>query len=263
MRWARPAAGGLVAAALLAGGPGVAGQDEPLPERDGLTGLEWRFVRIRYGTPPARRAEFKRIYGVEPWEVDAPVAEQNLSRRMARVTSLQVNEPIVLELSDEALWEHPWIYVVEPANLMLTDAEADTLREFLLRGGTVTFDDFHGPREWALFERQMARVFPDREIVELPLDHPVFSCFYQLDEYPQIAGLGSWFNGVTWEKGGVEAQLHGILDDDGRVLALVNFNTDMGDGWEWSNAEQYPGYIRHTALSYRMFINEIVYALTH
>lgn len=263
VRWARPAAGGLVAAALLAGGPGVAGQDEPLPERDGLTGLEWRFVRIRYGTPPARRAEFKRIYGVEPWEVDAPVAEQNLSRRMARVTSLQVNEPIVLELSDEALWEHPWIYVVEPANLMLTDAEADTLREFLLRGGTVTFDDFHGPREWALFERQMARVFPDREIVELPLDHPVFSCFYQLDEYPQIAGLGSWFNGVTWEKGGVEAQLHGILDDDGRVLALVNFNTDMGDGWEWSNAEQYPGYIRHTALSYRMFINEIVYALTH
>ena len=116
---------------------------------------------------------------------------------------------------------------------MLTDAEVETLREFLLRGGTVTFDDFHGPQEWALFERQMARVFPDREIVELPADHPVFSCFYQLDEYPQIAGLGSFFNNVTWEKGGFEAQLHGILDDDGRVMALVNFNTDMGDGWEW------------------------------
>lgn len=259
----RPAAGALLAAAFLTSGADLAGQDDVLPERDGLTGLEWRFVRIRYDTPPAQLAEFKRIYWVDPWEVDAPVAEQNLSRRMARVTSLQVNEPIVLELSDEAIWEHPWIYIVEPANLMLTDAEVDILREFLLRGGTVTFDDFHGPQEWTLFERQMARVFPDREIVELPADHPVFSCFYQLDEYPQIAGLGSYFNNVTWEKGGFEAQLHGILDDDGRVMALVNFNTDMGDGWEWSNAEQYPGYIRYTAQSYRMFINEIVYALTH
>ncbi len=265
MRPAGPqaAAGVLVAAAILTGGGDVAGQGEALPERDGLTGLEWRFVRIRYDTPPAQLAEFKRIYRVDPWEVDAPVAEQNLSRRMARVTSLQVNEPIVLELSDEAIWEHPWIYIVEPANLMLSDAEVETLREFLLRGGTATFDDFHGPQEWELFERQMARVFPDREIVELPADHPVFSCFYQLDEYPQIAGLGSFFNNVTWEKGGFEAQLHGILDDDGRVMALVNFNTDMGDGWEWSNAEQYPGYIRYTAQSYRMFINEIVYALTH
>ena len=215
----RAAAGGLAAAALLASGSDIAGQqDEALPERDGLTGLEWRFVRIRYDTPPGQLAEFKRIYWVDPWEVDAPVAEQNLSRRMARVTSLQVNEPIILELSDEALWEHPWIYIVEPANLMLTDAEVDILREFLLRGGTVTFDDFHGPREWALFEQQMARVFPDRQIVELPADHPVFSCFYRIDEYPQIAGLGSYFNNVTWEKGGFEAQLHGILDDDGRVM---------------------------------------------
>ena len=259
----RAAAGWLAVALLVTSAARVSSQDETLPERDGLTGLEWRFVRIRYGTPPDQLAEFKRIYWVDPWEVDAPVAEQNLSRRMARVTSLQVNEPIILELSDEALWEHPWIYIVEPANLMLTDAEVEILREFLLRGGTVTFDDFHGPAEWELFERQMARVFPDRAIVRLPPDHPVFSCFYRLDEYPQIAGLGSYFNNVSWEKGGFEAQLHGILDDDGRVMALVNFNTDMGDGWEWSNAEQYPDYIRYTAQSYRMFINEIVYALTH
>ena len=259
----RAAAGALAAAVLATAGTGAAGQDEALPERDGLTGLEWRFVRIRYDTPAEQLAEFRRVYWVDPWEVDAPVAEQNLSRRMARVTSLQVNEPIVLELSDDELWEHPWIYVVEPANLMLTDAEAGILREFLLRGGTVTFDDFHGFEEWELFERQMARVFPDRAIVRLPPDHPVFSCFYQLDEYPQIAGLGAYFNDVSWEKGGLEAQLHGILDDDGRAMALVNFNTDMGDGWEWSNAEQYPGYVRYTAQSYRMFINEIVYALTH
>ena len=94
-------------------------------------------------------------------------------------------------------------------------------------------------------------------------EHPVFSCFYEFELYPQIPGLGSFLNGVTWEKGGYEPQLHGILDDGGRVMVLANFNTDMGDGWEWSNAAEYPGYVKYTSQSYRMIINEIVYALTH
>ena len=172
-------------------------------------------------------------------------------------------KPIILQLSDPTLWEYPWIYYVEPGNLALTETEVGILREFLLRGGTATFDDFHGPREWELFSEQMARVFPDRTIVDLQPEHPVFHCFYDLDSYPQIPGLGSFFNGVTWEKGGFEPRLRGILDDDGRAMVLVNFNTDMGDGWEWSNAEEYPTYIQYTAQSYRMFINEIVYTLTH
>jgi hypothetical protein len=57
--------------------------------------------------------------------------------------------------------------------------------------------------------------------------------------------------------------LRAILDDNGRPMVIINWNTDMGDGVEWSNAEEYPGYIKYTADSYRMFINEIVYALTH
>ena len=228
-----------------------------------LDGLDWTFVRMRYSSEAERLEQFRRRYWSEPWAIDAPAAEQNLSRRMGRVTSVRVKEPVVMELSDERLWEHPWIYFVEPANIELSDEEAGVLREFLLRGGTATFDDFHGPEEWDLFERQLKRVFPERDIVQLRPDHPVFSCFYTLTEYPQVPGLGSFFNGVTWEKGGYTAQLHGVLDDDGRVMVLANFNTDMGDGWEWSNAEEYPGYIQHTAASYRMIINEIVYALTH
>ena len=252
-----------LAVGVLATGPAAVGQDEILPRRDDLTGLEWTFARVRYSSPPDRLAQFRRTYWSDPWAIDAPAAEQNLSRRMGRVTTIQVNEPIILELSDDALWEHPWIYFVEPANLEFTADEVEIVREFLRRGGTATFDDFHGPLEWELFRHQMARVFPDREIVDLEPDHPIFSCFYDLDRYPQIPGLGSFFNGVTWEKGGFEPRLRGILDDDGRAMVLVNFNTDMGDGWEWSNAEEYPTYVQYTAQSYRMFINEIVYALTH
>lgn len=228
-----------------------------------LDGLEWTFVRIRYSSEAERLEQFRRRYWSDPWAIDGPAAEQNLSRRMARVTSVKVNDPLIMELSDRRLWSYPWIYFVEPANMELSAEEAGNLREFLLRGGTATFDDFHGPLEWELFVAQMQRVFPDRELVELPSDHPVFSCFYVISEYPQIAGLGSFFSGVTWEKGGYRAQLHAILDDNGRAMVLANFNTDMGDGWEWSNAEEYPGYLEYTGRAYRMIINEIVYALTH
>ena len=228
-----------------------------------FSGLEWTFVRIRYSTPADQLAEFRRIYGVEPWAVDGPVAEENLSRRMGRVTSVTVHDPIVLDLSDERIWNYPWIYIVEPANLNFTENEVEIFREFLLRGGTATFDDFHGPLEWELFRQQMERVFPEKEWIELRREHPIFSCFYQLESYPQIPGLGSFFSNVTWEKGGLEPHLRGIVDNDGRVMVLANFNTDMGDGWEWSNAEDYPEYVQYTGLSYRMFINEIVYALTH
>jgi hypothetical protein len=257
-RVACAAALALLASAWLAVFP--AGAQEPL--LDGrFAGLEWTFARIRYTS--WNTDGFRARYWSDPWAIDGPAAEQNLSRRLRSVTAIKVNDPIVLTLDDPELWAHPWIYFVEPGNLSLKDTEVPILREFLLRGGSATFDDFHGPIEWDHFEREMKRVFPDRRIVELEPSHPLFSCFYKLDAYPQIPGLGSFFNGRTWEKGGFEPHLRAILDDSGRPMVLINWNTDMGDGWEWSNAEEYPGYVRFTAEAYRMMINEIVYSLTH
>lgn len=253
---------GLAAAAALAAAP----LDAPQPPTQGppsghLAGLQWTFVRIKYSAQLTRNYRFD--YWGEPWAIDAPAAEQNLSRRVKTVTSIEVGDPVVLTLEDPMLWQYPWIYFVEPGNLRLKDEEVPILREFLLRGGTATFDDFHGPYEWENLVREMQRVFPDRRIVDLPPSHPIFTCFYKIDAYPQIPGLGSFLSGRTWEKGGFTAALRAILDDRGRPMVLVNWNTDMGDGWEWSNAEEYPGYIRNTREAYRMGINEIVYALTH
>jgi hypothetical protein len=234
----------------------------PLEPDARFAGLQWTFARVRYEAwtqPPDRRFD---IFD-EPWTIDYPVAEQNLSRRVRSVTAIQVNDPVVVTLEDPDLWNYPWLYIVEPGTMRLKDAEVANLREFLLRGGTLTFDDFHGPIEWDNLEREMRRVFPDRRIVDLPMSHPIFRCFYQMDEYPQTPGLGSFLQGRTWEKGGFEAKLRAIEDDSGRAMVLINWNTDMGDGWEWSNAAEYPGYARHTAQAYRMQINEIIYALTH
>ena len=229
---------------------------------DRFAGLQWTFVRIRYSANTVDN-RYRLDYWGEPWAIDAPAAEQNLSRRLRTATAIEVNDPIVLTLDDPTLWDHAWIYIVEPGNMRLRDYEVPILREFLLRGGTVTFDDFHGPYEWDHFATEMKRVFPERRIVDLEPPHPIYSCFYNIATYPQTPGLGSFFAGRTWEKGGFVAHLRAILDDQGRPMVLANWNTDMGDGVEWSNAVEYPGYIKYTAESYRMFINEIIYTLTH
>jgi hypothetical protein len=241
--------------------PRVDAQLPDMPD-DRFAGLQWRFVRIKYHFTTENTPVSQDFYG-EPWYIDGPAAEQNLSRRLKTATAIQVEDPIVMTLDDPRLFTYPWIYMVEPGNLKLTDAEAATLREFLLRGGTLTFDDFHGPIEWDHMAAEMKRVFPDRPIVDIPNDHPVYSSFYRMDGYPQIAGLGSFMAGRSWEKGGYVGRLRTIFDDSGRPMLFINWNTDMGDGWEWSNAEEFPGYIKYTSLAYRMAINEIVYALTH
>jgi hypothetical protein len=227
-----------------------------------FAGLQWGFVRVHYTawTMPPRPG--LSPYD-EPWYIDAPAADWNLSRRVRTATAIQVNDPIEIKLEDPELFNHPWIYMVEGGNLRLKEAEVPILREFLLRGGTLTFDDFHGPIEWANVEGELKRVFPDRRIIDLPKEHPIFSCFYKFDSFPQTPGLGSFLMGRTWEKGGIVPHLRAIEDDNGRAMVLINWNVDMGDGWEWSNASEYPGYVKYTAMAYRMEINEIIYSLTH
>jgi Domain of unknown function (DUF4159) len=249
----------LAAVGALCAGASAQNVQPPDPR---FASLEWTFARVRYDAwtlPPGRRYD---IFD-EPWTIDFPAAEQNLSRRVKTVTSIQVHDPVVITIEDPNLWNYPWIYIVEPGNLRLKEAEVPILREFLLRGGTLTFDDFHGPIEWLNLERELKRVFPDRKIIEFPAEHPIFHCFYDFSSFPQTPGLGSFLQGRTWEKGGYTAHLRGIEDDAGRAMVLINWNTDMGDGWEWSNASEFPGYVKYTAQAYRMQINEIIYALTH
>jgi len=252
-----PALSGLASVELAAEPPPV-----PAAPDSRFAGLQWTFVRIHYSawTMPARSGF--STYD-EPWYIDAPAAEWNLSRRVRTATAIQVNDPIDLTIENPELFAHPWIYIVEGGNLRFKEAEVPLLREYLLRGGTLTFDDFHGPIEWANVEHEMKRVFPDRKIIDLPKDHPIFSCFYKFDAFPQTPGLGSFLQGRTWEKGGYIATLRAIEDDSGRAMVLFNWNVDMGDGWEWSNASEYPGYVKYTAMAYRMEINEIIYSLTH
>jgi len=128
-------------------------------------------------------------------------------------------------------------------------------------------DDFWGERDWKALQAEMKRVFPDREPVELSIDHPVFHCYYDIREKPQVPKLAqalrSQSKGMTWQREDTkEAHYRGLVDDRGRLMAIFCHNTDLGDGWEREGESEY--YFREFSLkrAYPMGINIVVYALT-
>ena len=232
---------------------------EPGAER--TLGLRWRFARVQYSAH--NTDSFRARYWSDPWAIDGPAAEQNLSRRVRTVTAIDVEDPVQIQIESPQLWDNPWVYFVEPGTLRFKESRgADPPRVPAARRHRRAR---RLPRPDRVGQRG-ARVRP--RLPGSPDRRPAagasgLHCFYDLDRYPQIPGLGSFFQGRTWEKGGFTSHLRAIEDDRGRAMVLINWNTDMGDGMEWSNAVEYPGYAPYTADAYRMMINEIIYSLTH
>ena len=129
-------------------------------------------------------------------------------------------------------------------------------------------DDFHGSMEWAGFVQSMHRVFPDRAIVEIPIDHDVFQTFYTIDEVLQVPNEGNARsvayglpNARTYESDGYEPHVRGIFANDGRLMVLINWNTDLGDAWEWAEQPDYP--LEFSTYAFEMGVNMILYSMTH
>jgi hypothetical protein len=229
------------------------------------------FVRLRYsndGHPTDSRGYY---YGRSRWATDFPDADLNISWRLQQMTSLKVDPNArVLSILDPELFRYPFTYIVEPGGLMFADDEVPVLRRYLLHGGFLMFDDFWGEAAWENVAYEMKRVFPDREWVDLPRTHPVFSCVFPLPpdlnlQCPNV-NTGTWSqqNGVTWETpDSREMHVRAILDDKGRIMCIATHNTDNGDGWEREGENEY--YFREFAekKAYPLGINIIFYAMTH
>lgn len=217
------------------------------------------FVRIRYN---AHR-------GWRRWATDYPDSDLNFSYRLQQLTSLKVDpDGKVLQLTDEELFDYPFVYMIEPGSLRFTAEEIEALRRYLLNGGFLMVDDFWGEAEWDNFYREIKRVFPDREPIELPLEHPVFHIVYELGEKPQIPSIGAARagrgQGITWERPDAKTPHYkAIFDDDGRMMAIICHNTDLGDGWEREGED--PWYFREFSekKAYPLGINIVFYAMTH
>jgi hypothetical protein len=238
-------------------------RDYDLSDRGGVPDWEndkefkndvFTFVRVRYSS-----------YGWQRWDTDWPDSDLNFPFRLHELTSLEVAPtPIILDLTDEKLFDYPFIYIIEPGDMMLNEAEVAGLRRYLLNGGFLMVDDFWGEDEWNGFYRNIKRVFPDREPVELPLDHEIFHCVYDLKKKPQVPSIHAWYRGMTTERWDAqEPHYRALFDDKGRMMAMICHNTDLGDGWEREGED--PGYFREMSekWAYPLGINIVTYAMTH
>ena len=266
---------GILCTVALAGGAaateqfrqrGRFGDGVPTPTPDSFDG-GFNFCRILF-----RGNRFGDGGG---WGVDYPRADVNLTIRLSELTRTSISrdaagEPnhLVVRLTDDALFQCPFVMMTEVGAAYLDDAEASRLRDYLVKGGFLWADDFWGSYAWESWEAQIRKVLPshDYSIVDVPLDHPLFRTQFEISRVPQIPSINFWSGsgGGTSERGADSAVAHAraILDREGRIMVLMTHNTDVGDSWEREADD--PDYFYHFAVDgYAVGINVVLYAMTH
>lgn len=177
-----------------------------------------------------------------------PSSLPNLLEEIRLRTGIQTaSRDVPVRPNDPSLRDFPFLYMTGHGNVRFTPDERRSLRAYLLGGGFLHADDNYGMDE--SFRREMEQIFPDRPLVELPADHPIFTAPYLFEDgLPKIH-----------EHDGNAPQAFGVFDQ-GRLVLLYTFETDLGDGWEDTDVHEDPEDIREAAL--RMGVNIFVFAMT-
>ena len=221
---------------------------------------EFTFVRLKYEASGDRRSV--------QWMTDYPDADINLSKRLQELTSLKVNlNGTVLSAEDLQLKDHPFCYLSGNGLWSLNDIQINALRSYLSAGGFLMIDDVWGEEEINHTKGNVANLFPDRQIVDLPLSHPLFHGAYEILEKPQVPSifiaLQGKDRGITWERDDAkDSQYMAVKNDAGRIMILLCLNTDLADGWERFDDDVWYGQEFSEKRAIPMGINAIFYALT-
>ena len=206
------------------------------------------FARIRYG---AGGGGFRR--GNASWAHDYPQADQHLPLIVSEISSLvpRHDGSNVFDLDDPELLRFPIAYLSEPGFWSATDSEIQGLRQYLLKGGFLIVDDFEA-EQWHNFAAQMRRALPDYEPIEIDGTHSIFDSFFYVPNpyvaHPLVR---------------VTPEFYGYFEDNDpkkRMLAMVNFNSDLAEYWEWSATGQFSVDLTNEA--YKLGVNYIIYGLT-
>ncbi len=208
----------------------------------------FEFARIRYGTS---LGSFRRG---SMWAHDYPRAEANFSRILQEVSTVRTrtNASAVIGLDDPALFQHAIAYIVEVGYWLPTQPEMDALATWLRRGGFLIVDDFQG-NDIINFEQQIQRVLPEAVLMPIPPEHPIFDSFYRFTEFAEVRHPYS----------GVQTSFVGIFEDNdpsARLMAVINYNGDIAEYWEFSDQGFFPMDVSNVA--YKLGVNYVVYALT-
>lgn len=225
---------------------------------------EFHMGRLIYALPTSNG--WRRGGGGRPWwGIDYPEAEFHFLPGLRRLTRLDVaQDSRHILATDEQLFDYPFIFAQQVGRWSLNDEEATSLREYLMRGGFLVVDDFHGAYDWQVFESVIRRVLPGYPIVDIQEGDDIMRILYDLDMNTQIPGRRHLYRASD---GSTQAQLSGpatwraIYDQHGRMMVAINYNMDMGDAWQHADDPVYPEPM--TTLAYRFGVNYVLYAMTH
>lgn len=218
------------------------------------------FARIKYRSWTQQRSL--------TWYTDYRDSDLNLSFRLHELTAMRVDpEGTYVEITDKRLFDYPFLFMSGVGGLELDEKEAAILRSYMMSGGFIMVDDFHGHAEWDNFYEALKMIFPDREPIEIPLEHPIFHTVFDLKEKYQIPNisLGQNYGGSrTWERADwKEVHYCAVYDDKNRMVCFIGHNTDIGDGWEEERTD--PSYYQMFSepQAFPIGINVLIYAMTH
>lgn len=155
----------------------------------------------------------------------------------------------VVELTSDKVYGFPYLYLTGHGNVRFSPAEADRLRDYLSGGGFLHVDDNYGLDEH--IRRELQKVFPEKELQEVPFDHPIYNLVYEFPDGPP----------KIHEHDGEPPKGFGLFDDSGRLMLFYTVESDLGDGWEPSSVHDNPPEKRRAAL--QMGANILTYAMTH
>ena len=214
------------------------------------------------------------------WSTDYPGADLNFSTRLAELTKTDVKmghgtgeddipDAVVVRLTDDALFQCPFVLMEDAGTAHFSDAEVARLREYLLKGGFLLVSDYHGTYARAQFDEEIGRVLSPNKyrVVDLtPPNHAIWNTMFHLEQLPQMASIQTWRRtGGTierWNDDRSGPDARGITDERGRVMVVMLHNTDIPDGWEREGED--PAYFFHYSPdAYAVGIDVVLYALTH
>jgi hypothetical protein len=227
---------------------------------------EFHWSRLQYTSSQGSFGGFGYRYGYGfgggSWAQDYPKADRQLLmaiRRLTRIDAAPTEQ--VVGLDDNEIYNYPFVYAVQVENWTFSTAQAARLRQYLLRGGFLMVDDFHGTEDWENFLRGMRMVFPNRPIEDLSDNDEIFHVLYDLGQRFQVPGEQYVVTHRTYEKDGYVPKWRAIRDDHGRIMVAICHNMHLGDAWEWADSPDYPE--NFSSLAFRLGINYVIYDMTH
>ena len=224
-----------------------------IPKNTGDYSGKFTFARARFDVSMGGRYGLFLGDGGLPWSHDYPIAGRHLMKIMSELSkvdvTLEVDEPI-FSFDDPDIFKYPFVYLCEVGFMDLNDKEIAGLREYCLRGGFVLVDDFRTEYEMARLRYNLQRAFPEFQMKRLDVSHPIFNCFFSIKSLDIAPMYGPY-----------APEFYGLEDEHGRLFAVIDYNYDMSDYWQWSDNPFRP--IEETNDSYKFGVNYIVYALTH